>query len=99
MVLQHLVVQHLVAVVQLFQVDVLGQVAALRLQLPVGTLGLLLQRENRGRKAPGQAQSLAFRLRERYAAVTKRVIQDGRDRRSPHGAVIHDYSLMAVAVS
>jgi hypothetical protein len=42
----------------LFRVDVLRQVAALGLQLPVGTLSLLVQRLDRGRQAPGQAQGV-----------------------------------------
>ena len=72
---QYLEVQHLVAVVQLLHVDVLRQVAALDLQLPVGTLSLLVQRQHRGRQAPGQAQDLAFGRGERHSAVAERSLR------------------------
>ncbi|HTT51021.1 MAG TPA: hypothetical protein VMH35_06465 [Streptosporangiaceae bacterium] len=76
---QHLVIQHLVAVVQLLQVHVLGQVAGLSLQLAARAPGLLLQGQVRGRQPPGQARRLAFSLRERHPAVEKRIIKDSRN--------------------
>jgi hypothetical protein len=87
---QHPVVQHLVAIVQLFHVHVLGEVVTLRLQLPPGPPGLLLQGQHPGRQPPGQAQRVPLGRRERHPAVAQRVVQDGRLGRRAQAAVVRD---------
>jgi len=53
---QHPVIEHLVAVVQRGQVDVLVEGAGLLRALPVGTLGLLIQGQDPGWQQAGQSQ-------------------------------------------
>ncbi len=84
MVGQHPVVENLIAVVQLLQVYVLGQVAAQVSQLLISPPRLLFQRQNRGRQPPGQPASLPLRVGERDPPVGHRVGQHaGRARRAP----------------
>src|SRR5690349_2002245 len=83
-------VQGLVVVVQVLKIHVLGQVAALLLQLTVGPVRLLLQRQHRGRQAPGQTKGLPFRRAERHPAVEHRIVQNPRYGRGRRGASVHD---------
>jgi hypothetical protein len=87
---QHPVVQHLVAVVQLFQIHVLGQVIALGLQLLPDPLGLPLQGQHPGRQPPGQAQRVPLSQRERHPAVVQGVVQHDRFCRRAHAVVALD---------
>jgi hypothetical protein len=66
---QYPIKQHLVAVVQRRQVDVLVEGAGLPRALPLGALGLLVQGQNPGWQQAGQFQRGAFRVGERGALV------------------------------
>ena len=82
---QHPVVQGLVAVVQLFQVDILGQVTGLPLQLLVDAQRLLLQRQHRRRQPPGQPEGRPLGAAEGRSAIADRILQNARYRRRPCG--------------
>ena len=70
--------QHLVAVVQGGQVDVLAQRVRQPLVLDVGALDLSLQRADVRRKQAGEAQRLSFLRREGRALVQQRRIEHGQ---------------------
>ena len=63
--------QHLVAVPEQLEIDVLGQVRGLRLVLGVHPLELVLDRRHSPRQQPGQPQGGALLVRERGAAVDR----------------------------
>src|SRR6185437_5641425 len=65
----------------------------LLLQLTVGPVRLLLQRQHRGRQAPGQTKGLPFRRAERHPAVEHRIVQAPRYGRGRRGASVHDLRL------
>ena len=69
MVGEDLVVEHLVAVVQLVEVDVPVQVAVEAVQLGVAAGGLLVEGLDGDRQPADEAESLAVLHRERGAAV------------------------------
>ncbi len=94
---QHLVVQHLVAVVQLLQVHVLGQVGRLPPQLLIDAPRLLLQGQHRRRQPPGQAEGLPFLLGERHPAVDERIVQGGRDGRGVSSVLGHGILILLQA--
>ena len=80
--------QHLVAVVQGRQVDVLGQVAGLRPVLGIGAVGLLVLGEHARRHEADQVQRPALLIGERGAPVQPGVGQDGPPPgRDPQGLV------------
>src|SRR5580704_10314512 len=66
---QYPVIEHLVAVVQRGQVDVLVEGAGLLRALPVGTLGLLIQGQDPGWQQAGQSQRGTLGVGERGALV------------------------------
>ncbi len=86
---ENLEVQGFVAVVQLFQIDVLGQVGALHLHLLVGTPSLLVQGEHSGGQAPGETEGLAFLRYEGHSTIAQRVQQDAGGRRGPRVPLGH----------
>ncbi|GDY63860.1 hypothetical protein SAV14893_032530 [Streptomyces avermitilis] len=80
--------QHLVAVVEGRQVDVLGQVAGLLPELGIGAVGLLVLGEHARRHEADQAQGPALLIGERGSPVEPGVGQDGPSPgRDPQGLV------------
>ena len=73
MIGQQAVVEHLVSVVQLLEVHVLGQVVRLLVQLGVGPLSLLIQREDCRGQSTNKTQSFPLILAERHTAICERI--------------------------
>ena len=74
---QQPVVEHLVAVVQLVEEDVAGQVGGVGTQLAVGAVGLLTEGFHRRRQPADQSQLSSLLQGEGRAAVGERVGHDG----------------------
>lgn len=87
MVGQHLEVQHLVAVVQLFEKQVAAQIGGQALQLMPYAFGLLVEREHGRRKPAGQPQPPPLRVGEADSTVETWCGQRGRD--PWHAGVAH----------